>query len=51
MFERIRAKLCVYPFSRRKCVPIEKINNLSRIINYYLEPLLWHYSVHELEYT
>ena len=38
MFERIRAKLCVDPFSRWKCVPIEKINNLSRIINYYLEP-------------
>ena len=36
---------------QRACVSIEKINSISRIINYYLEPLLWHNGAHELEYT
>jgi hypothetical protein len=32
-----------------QCVSIENINNLNRIINYYLEPLLWQNGAHEHE--
>jgi len=34
-----------------QCVFIERINSFNRIINYYLEPLLWQNGVHEHEYT
>ena len=34
-----------------QCVPIENINSFNRIINYYLEALLWQDGAHEHEYT
>jgi hypothetical protein len=33
------------------CISIENINNLNRIINYGLEPLLWQNGAHEQEHT